>query len=223
MKVIIGRTGTQWFPIEDKQWNVSGEHAEIDVNPKTGIWTLKDLDSKNGTYIRDETTGQLRRVSQIKINPMTFICLGGDNKHGCCFYARQIEHPNDRFREEMRYLKRKDDEFEQETTKVKKKLKNIRVWQALASAVSMFLIYVFANKIDELFDMLLGFSIPNATLMRMIVVVPLIVVIFEWIRSKIDKLEDINKRRELFNQCPNPQCSKHIPHKSRSFHQCRNS
>ena len=75
-------------------------------------WTLEDLDSSNGTYVRREEDGELMRVSKVKIKPITFICLGPDNSKGCSFYARQaFDYGN--FKEEYEYLIDKEDEFDE--------------------------------------------------------------------------------------------------------------
>ena len=57
-EVIIGKEGTQKFPINNSR--VSRQHAKITVSD-SGQWTLEDLNSTNGTYINGKRmpTGQV--------------------------------------------------------------------------------------------------------------------------------------------------------------------
>lgn len=50
-EVIVGKQGTQKFPI--KNAGVSRQHARIIINDR-GQWVLEDLNSTNGTFVRDE-------------------------------------------------------------------------------------------------------------------------------------------------------------------------
>ena len=50
-KIIIGREGNQPFPIT--QDGVSGRHASLTIRTD-GTWVLEDLNSMNGTYIRNK-------------------------------------------------------------------------------------------------------------------------------------------------------------------------
>ena len=61
--IILGREGNQPFPIKDEFDGVSRKHAQITINDH-GDWFLEDLDSANGTYIRDESTGEMLPVTK---------------------------------------------------------------------------------------------------------------------------------------------------------------
>ena len=84
--ILLGKSGDQPFDIE--QQGVSREHARLTIDDD-GQWVLNDLDSSNGTYIRNEN-GDWERISKKKITPSTFICLGPDNANGCKFFARHV-------------------------------------------------------------------------------------------------------------------------------------
>ena len=55
---ILGTEGNQ--PFEIKQTGVSHQHARVTIDDN-GVWTLEDLNSTNGTFVRDEN-GDMRRV-----------------------------------------------------------------------------------------------------------------------------------------------------------------
>ena len=55
---IIGRSGNQPFKITAD--SVSNEHARVTIDDN-GVWTLEDLDSPNGTYIRN-ASGEFNQV-----------------------------------------------------------------------------------------------------------------------------------------------------------------
>ena len=64
---IIGRQGTQPFPISDAYYHVSTRHALITIDEQ-GQWWIEDLNSTNGTYIQDSTTGEFVRVQKKRIH-----------------------------------------------------------------------------------------------------------------------------------------------------------
>ena len=114
--IILGREGTQPFKIKNE--DVSRQHAQITIDDH-GEWVLEDLNSSNGTFIRNEK-GDLVRVGRVNITPMTFICLGPDNSKGCFFYAKQVENYGD-FREEYEYLTELEDEYDEKIEKLEEK------------------------------------------------------------------------------------------------------
>ena len=114
--IVLGREGTQPFKIKNE--DVSRQHAQITIDDH-GEWVLEDLNSSNGTFIRNEK-GDLVRVGRVNITPMTFICLGPDNSKGCFFYAKQVENYGD-FREEYEYLTELEDEYDEKIEKLEEK------------------------------------------------------------------------------------------------------
>lgn len=100
-EVILGREGTQLFPI--KSPDVSRRHARITIND-SGEWTLEDLGSLNGTYIQDDN-GEYRQVSRIRINEFTRIALGSTTKMGFILLAHHIlEQDPANYRAEMQHV-----------------------------------------------------------------------------------------------------------------------
>lgn len=93
-EIIIGTRGEQPFKITSE--GVSGRHASITICDD-GKWILKDLNSTNGTFIRNENL-QFEQISEKRIDEMTVIRLGCDTTiNSYIFTAFQVlkEDPED--------------------------------------------------------------------------------------------------------------------------------
>lgn len=98
--IIIGKEGQQRFPI--KNAGVSRQHARITID--NGVWVLEDLDSTNGTYIREDN-GKFIRIDKLGISEDTVIRLGDDSLNGYAFMAHHVLEENpDNYRYEFRRL-----------------------------------------------------------------------------------------------------------------------
>jgi len=75
--ITIGRKGNQPFPIQKEA--VSQEHARLTIDD-TGQWTLEDLNSTNGTYVRNDETGDFERIARKQIQEDTVIRLGNGGR-----------------------------------------------------------------------------------------------------------------------------------------------
>lgn len=84
-KIIIGKQGDQKFPI--KNAGVSRQHASITI--EGGHWILEDLDSTNGTFVRDDN-GLYQRVSRVEIKEDTMVRLGDESSNGYAFMAHHV-------------------------------------------------------------------------------------------------------------------------------------
>lgn len=102
-KFVLGRGGTQPFPIADSKTRVSREHALLTVSDD-GRWILEGLDSANGTYIVDEN-GELIKIKKVAIQEFTRIVLGDQTKMGFTFLAHHVieDDPSD-YRREFRHV-----------------------------------------------------------------------------------------------------------------------
>lgn len=91
-QIVIGKEGEQKFPITNA--GVSRHHARITITGNE--WVLEDLNSTNGTYIRDKN-GDFKRVFTIHIHEDTVIRLGDSSLNGYTFWAHHVleENPND--------------------------------------------------------------------------------------------------------------------------------
>lgn len=203
--IIIGKEGQQPFNIMQK--GVSRQHAQITIDDQNQ-WFLEDLNSSNGTFIRREQDGKMVRVGRIAITPLSFICLGPDNAHGCRFYARQAlaENAGD-FNEEYNYLNEKSEFFEGKMNRVDKK---IRMSKLILLIVNILIIVIsFAGQYINIGTNENGQPIPligngaNFMLLRIGTVASMLMAtMFDPFASK----KRIDNERRAFSQCPNPDC-----------------
>lgn len=195
MKTItLGKMGDQPFKI--KGIGVSKIHARVTIDDY-GQWILADAGSTNGTFIRNEFTGDLMRVGQggVQISEMTFIVLGADNSAGCCFYAKQLIAPGD-FVDEHIYMRNKKLEFDQEEERVAKNAK----WVRLTIFIVMF-IFTIGTVFWQV-------AKPESTGMMFHVYrgLSLLTMGATTFYDAQGKRSKIMKKRKKFNQCPNPEC-----------------
>lgn len=195
MKTItLGKLGDQPFKI--KGIGVSKIHARVTIDDY-GQWILADAGSTNGTFIRNESTGDLMRVGQggVQISEMTFIVLGADNSAGCCFYAKQLIAPGD-FVDEHIYMRNKKLEFDQEEERVAKNAKWVRI-----SIFAVMLLFTIGTVFWQV-------AKPESTGMMFHVYrgLSLLTMGATTFYDAQGKRSKIVKKRKKFNQCPNPEC-----------------
>ena len=202
MKTIrLGRNGDQPFTIHGE--GVSGIHASITIDDY-GMWTLKDMGSTNGTFVRDEENGDLISVSEegLPINSMTFIVLAADNSTGCCFYARQATNPEDYF-EEHKYIKKKKNEFDKMEDSVSKRSVIIR--RVIFFSMLIFTIITFSKDFQSWCKNTL-----NTDLFMIYRGLSLLTMGTTAFYDAQGKKSRIKKLRKKFNHCPNPECDRRM-------------
>lgn len=106
MEYIIGRSVTDGMVrVPESCVRVSGKHLKITVDDY-GDWTLEDLNSTNGTYIRDDK-GEFTRVFTKKIHKNTIIRLGPGDAGSFVFTAGHVMAPShDNYEYEFRQLRK---------------------------------------------------------------------------------------------------------------------
>lgn len=191
MQIVLGTEGNQPFKIKGEA--VSRRHAQITIN-EHNEWFLEDLNSSNGTYIRQEGKGELVRVGNVQISPMTFICLGPDNSKGCTFFARQVLEENyGNFKEEFDYLNDIEDEYDQ---KIEKLERDVLYEKKIIFAINILVVVVSLLP-----------QIDSEIRMNLLRIVPTISAGFAAFYDASGKKKKINAERENFHHCPNPVCS----------------
>lgn len=182
--IIIGKNGNQ--PFEIKGTGVSKEHAKIIIS-NDGEWFLEDLNSTNGTYIRNDH-GDLVRIGKTIITPMTFISIGPDNSKGCCFYAKQVLNYGN-FTEEYEYLNEIEDEYEERLSAVDKKAMQIK---KLIFAVNILIVI---------------FSLYGEAGVWILRTGTLVSTFFAAFYDASGAKKKVVLEKQKFNACPNPMCS----------------
>lgn len=193
-EIILGKNGDQPFKII--QNGVSRQHAKIIIDDNDEWW-LEDMNSTNGTFVRDEGNGKLQPVLRLRITPMTFINLGPDNAKGCGFYARQVLSENQgKYQEEFTYLQDVADKYEQKMEKVEKNMKKIRIAGPLIS-LSMLGLSVYLE-------------VQNPNMMRFnmyLMRTSMFTSLFSALYDGTSIRRRLEKEFSRYSKCPNPECS----------------
>ena len=187
--VILGRKGNQ--PFEIKQQGVSGEHAKLSVEKEDGqeVWTLTDLGSSNGTFVRDENGDYVQIVKKV-IRPDSYICLGPNNANGCKFYARHVMDGAS-YSGEFNYMEEQDDMLHQKMERSESIAKNIR--KVIAAVSALALVGSFVVPGDQ----------TKMLLLRLGTIVSVAATLFYDPAKEKKRLKAV--REKLF-ECPNPAC-----------------
>ena len=190
--ITLGKEGDQPFPI--KSDGVSRQHARITITDR-GEWVLEDLNSSNGTYVRDETDGTMLRIAKVSITPMTFVCLGPDNAKGCCFYARQVLSDNyGKFTDEYEYLNELEDRFDQQVQQIEHKAKTLNIVKTVLPVALLALSFVIVPGMGPVSWIVRGVASAVPTVLILLFYNP------------ADMKKAVVERHDRFVQCPNPCC-----------------
>ena len=134
-KIIIGKEGNQPFPIKDEY--VSRQHAIFKYDDVTGVMTLTDQASANGTYIK--MGNQYQQISQCVVDATTDIRLGPyfTFRVGQLFLPPQSpEKPGGKKKNpekvDIAYLRRVAENYEERKLKLDQKQSNVNSLRTLS-------------------------------------------------------------------------------------------
>jgi len=195
--IIIGRDGNQPFKIT--QPCVSNQHAKLTIDGS--VWTLEDLDSKNGTFVINRN-GETTQVSRMCITPDTLICLGPDNANGCTFYASLLTDGN--YAAAFNHLEDIDAEFSVLEDKADNTPKKIR---QLIGVVQMLMIAVSFLLNDKAAGMFLRVGTGLSA-------------ICSFLYDPVQKKKKLKDMRTRIFKCPNPACSGSLTSNEIKNHRC---
>lgn len=131
----IGRAATSPVKVPAECAGVSGVHARISIDD-SGRWMLEDLDSANGTFVKDEN-GNFQRVYKKAITENTVIRLGQEGHSGFVFMAHRAVSPDDSYAYEFKRLKKLlKGRIEEEEALEARNARNMKIVKA-ASPVAM--------------------------------------------------------------------------------------
>ncbi len=198
---IIGTQGNQPFKIASQM--VSREHARVTIDDD-GNWKLEDLNSLNGTFIRN-TKGVLVRVGTIDITPDTYVCLGPDNALGCKFYACRLTAEEDNYSQEFKLLRKFSKEYTEKVAAVE------RTSNIVSKAIG------FISLAMLLGSFLIQDQSVNIRLLRVGTALSTCSSLLYSPRKTLKKLQ--SQYVELFN-CPNPNCNSKLSQKEIEDCQC---
>ncbi len=185
-EIIIGRSGGQPFPIS--QDGVSEQHASLTIC-SDGTWVLKDLNSRNGTFIRNERF-EFERIVRKVIRQDTVIRLGcTDDIRSIQFMAvRLVKDPED-FSYEFTRLQQK---WSETMTKKDKLEKQISQMTYIPMGASLLMLCA-------------TMSVKDINIIRAAMFLPSMLspVINSFSKKK---LKQLNEEARYTFVCPNPKC-----------------
>lgn len=133
---IVGRCKESAIAIPADKVSVSTRHAVITVDD-AGVWHIEDQNSANGTYIRDDESGEFQRVYSKVIRPNTIVRLGPQGHSSFTFMANRVERPDDSYEYEFMHLKNMlARQVEAEEEQERRNARNMKIVKA-ASPVAM--------------------------------------------------------------------------------------
>lgn len=100
---LIGRAADSPITIPADKVGVSGSHVKISID-ENGRWEVEDLNSANGTYVRDED-GNFQRVFKKKIDEDSIIRLGQGGHNSFVFMAHRVIAQDNSYEYEFRKLR----------------------------------------------------------------------------------------------------------------------
>ncbi len=209
-EIVIGREGTQPFPI--KADGVSARHASLTTRDD-GTLLLKDLGSKNGTYVYDEVSHRFNRIEFCIVHHETIVRLGSDDTiRSYRFAIRQIfkSDQND-YSEEFQRLRHRWREFEAERVRIER-------WSYICAFIPIVISVI----------LLVGtFFLPDSmsvnariNVMRCVMMVPALLSPVVSIGGK-KKLRKLNNEIKETMICPNPECRLPLSETDIKKGQCR--
>lgn len=148
---IIGRIADSPITIPSDKVGVNGTHAKISITDK-GCWEIEDLNSANGTYIKDQN-GDFQRVYKKVINENTIIRLGQEGHSSFIFMAHRVLSDGNSYAYEFnqlkKLLKRQREEEEALENKNLRNMKIIKVASPLALALCIVVQYAIPGLKDD--------------------------------------------------------------------------
>ena len=184
--IIIGKEGNQPFPIANA--GVSRQHARINIDGNR--WTLEDLNSTNGTFMRD-ADGQYHRISRIEITEDTVIRLGDESVNGFAFMAHHAIEPDPtNYAYEFMRLSAWRDEFRHERRRCEK---TQRMRSLVGILISLFVIILSFMPFIE--------DVPNMQLM-VLRVGALLPPLYNFFASGKNRMQAIYERQQRILVCP---------------------
>lgn len=189
-EIIIGKCAGSPIKIPADRDAVSGQHVKITVSDD-GFWRLDDLNSTNGTFIRDEN-GDFHRIYTRHIQESDIIRLGNGGANSFIFTAHKALHPEDNYTYEFRQLK-KQLLIQKEKEAKKEKRIELNGWLAKLSGLGMIALCAIIGSIN-------GVSINPDTRYILIASAPVVVGLL--FNGDAKSLKALKKKREKVLTCP---------------------
>lgn len=139
---IIGRNAQSAVKIPEDKVGVGTKHLKITV-AEDGSWILEDLDSANGTYVRDES-GDFHRIFKKQIKQSDIIRLGPGGANSFTFMANRVLNPSN-YQYEFKHLKHTLRNLKETEEKEEAKIR-INGWITRSAGIVIAIICVILEK-----------------------------------------------------------------------------
>lgn len=183
-EIIIGKEGTQPFAIKGD--SVSRRHARL-TETDNGQLVLEDLNSTNGTYVRDEK-GQFRQIRKACVERDSVVRFGlaGVHSYTCWVNHLLVSDPTDYSYEFRRIMRLYDTEVRARQEQLWKR-NDLREWACIAA---------------PLVGLCLSFAFPDNPLMiRMSITIPTMAVSL-FFMGMSRKMRMLARYRQSYVVCP---------------------
>ncbi len=197
-EVIIGRNPSSPLKVPEDKIAVSGKHVKLTVTDE-GRWKIEDLNSSNGTFVRNEE-GIFDRVYTKDIDEFDVIRLGNDGANSYVFIARRAFNPEASYRNEFRHLSKLLKKSKEETERKERRIE-INGWISKISGVAVVVLCAILGSID-------GINIDANVRIGLAACAPIIVGLF--FSGDKKSLKVLKKKKEKFMICPNPNCGRRL-------------
>lgn len=192
---IIGRSANSPVKVPADRHGVSSQHLKITVYDN-GYLLLEDLNSANGTYIRDEN-GNFHRIYKKQIHESDVIRLGPGGANSFTFMARRVISPNSNYEYEFRQLRRTLHMFKEEELEKEKRME-MNAWISRSAGLLVIALITILGTIG-------GFEIPPESRYYLIAGAPIIVgLLFKGDRKGLRELRERRSRMMLCPCCGKP-------------------
>lgn len=183
----IGKKGNQPFKITAD--GVSGEHARITID--NGQWYIEDLDSTNGTFLKD-SNGEFVRIYKKQIFENSIIRLAKGGHHSHTFTAHRLLAPENDYSYEFLEL-RKTMARQLEEEKKQEQINTRNGWIAKCAGVAAILLCTLIGAIP-------GVTVdPN---IRYVVIAFAPIIVGLLFRNDAARLKAVKNRRRNLIVCP---------------------
>ncbi len=195
-ELIIGRSALSPLTVPEDKVAVSGKHVKITISDNDE-WKLEDLQSSNGTYLRNEN-GDFDRVYKKDISKFDVIRLGNDGANSFVFTARRALYPEDSYRQEFKHLKKLLNKSREEEAKKERRIE-INGWISKVSGAAVMIICAVLGTIK-------GVDIDSNVRIGLVALAPILVGLIFNGDKKV--LKSLKKKREKIMICP--KCGRRI-------------
>lgn len=196
-EIIVGRNSNSPIKIPEAKDGVSWNHAKITVSDD-GVWSIQDMDSTNGTYVRDDD-GEFRLVDSKIISETDIIRLGKDGAGNCfTFMAHRAIDPIGSYSFEFRQLRRLLNSQRELELKQEKAIHS-HGWIAKFSGIGVIILRAIWGWFDN------SNNLSNSNVWYALIAISPVAV-GTLFNGDNKKLRQIRERRKKILICPNPMC-----------------